>query len=128
MRKLNTKPTKTAKAKAAKTAKPVAAKAAKPAGHITRTAATIAKAQANFGSLSDRDTAYLGFYKRQASKHGGTVTLADLHGSGERPSYNGSNKPHDAGVIQRLSQAALISVRDGGNAFTITERGRTTKA
>lgn len=107
----------------------IVAAAAKPAGHITRTAATIVKQAANFGSLSDRDTAYLGFYRRlAATAPNGVLTLAVIVASGQRPPHIGSNKPHDAGVIERGSKAGLYAVAADGHSFTITKLGTDTKA
>lgn len=101
---------------------------AKPSANITRTAATVAKQATNFGSLSDRDTAYLAFYKRLAAKHGGTVTVANIVASNERPAHIGSNKPHDAGVIVRLTKAGILATAADGHSFTVTALGASTKA
>lgn len=111
-------------------AEAIVAAAAKPPAHITRTAATIAKQATNFGSLSDRDTAYLGFYRRLASTlPGHVVTVAAIVACGQRPPHIGSNKPHDAGVIVRGIKAGIYAATDTtGHAFTITELGQSTKA
>lgn len=119
-------------AKAAATAKPVTTtapakpdKPAKPAATITRTAATVAKQATNYNSLSDRDNAYLAFYATFAKRlPTGRVTLADIVSSGARPTYNGSNKPHDAGVLVRLTKAGYIVPADAGHAFTFTAAGK----
>lgn len=94
---------------------------AKPVAGIARTVRTIAARATNFGGLSDRDESYFSFYKRLAAKHGGTVTVAQIHASGERPNYAGSNKPHDAGAIVRLCKAGLIS--EAGGAIKLTADG-----
>ncbi len=115
-------------AKAAKaSSKPASGKpeAAKPSGAVNRTAATIAADRTNFGgTVSDRDEAYLRFYAGLAKRAtGGRVTLADIVASGKRPSYDGSNKPHDAGVINRLAKAGLVAKASDGHSFTFTKRG-----
>lgn len=102
---------------------------AKPTANITRTAKTIAAGAANFGTLSDRDTAYLGFYRRLAATlPGNVVTLAGIVASGQRPPHVGSNKPHDAGVIERLTKAGILATASDGHSFTITALGASTKA
>lgn len=119
----NGKPAKpvTVSAKPAGKAKP-ATEAAKPSANVTRTAATIAAQACNFGNLSDRDSAYLTFYAGLAKlAANGVVTLRAIVDSGKRPNYNGSNKPHDAGVVQRLAKAGLVSIRDNGAAFVFTK-------
>lgn len=125
---------KPASAKPAATAKPVVVakpaaatgKPAKPAGNVTRTASTIAAAACNFGNLSDRDSAYMRFYAGlAASAANGVVTLRAIVDSGKRPEYSPSNKPHDAGVIQRLAKAGLLTVRDNGAAFVFTAKAKT---
>jgi hypothetical protein len=99
---------------------------AKPSAKITRTAATVAAQATNFAVLSDRDTAYLAFYSKLVKRaDGARITLADIAGSGERPNYAGSNKPHDAGVIVRLTKAGLLQTATDGHGFTVSERGRT---
>jgi hypothetical protein len=121
---------------AATVAKPAAVPAviavpavAKPSANITRTAATVVAQRTNFGTLSDRDTAYLGFYRRHAATQtGGIATLASIVASGLRPAHLGSNKPHDAGVINRLAKAGLIAASADGHSFTITALGTSTKA
>lgn len=103
--------------------------AAKPAAHITRTAATIARQATNFGNLSDRDTSYLGFYRRlAATQANGVLTVAAIVASGLRPPYIGSNKPHDAGVIVRLTKSGHINSSADGHSLTITALGNGTKA
>ena len=116
------------RAAASKAAKPGKsdgeATAAKPSGNVTRTAATIAKAATNFGGLSDRDSAYITFYAGFAKRNGNKpITIADIHAAGTRPAYNGSNKPHDAGVIVRLGKAGLITASPDGSSFTFTKLG-----
>lgn len=133
MRKLNTKAAKpvTAAKPEAKAAKPVKpapapeAKAAKPAAHITRTAAAIVRNATNFGNLSDRDAAYITFYSRLAKRNGGAVTLSQIAESGERPNYAGSAKPHDAGVINRLTKAGFLSVTESGNRIAFKDKAKT---
>ena len=117
----------------AKPADPVAAVAtpavAKPTANIARTAATVARQATNFAVLSDRDTAYLAFYGKLVKRAGGgRITLADIVGSGERPHYDGSNKPHDAGVIVRLTKAGLLETAADGIGFTVSATGRTHRA
>jgi hypothetical protein len=136
--KLPTKPATTdaAPAKPAKLVKPatvaVVAKPepAKPSRDITRTAATIAANATNFGGvLSDRDTAYIAFFASFAKAHPSKpVTVAELATSGRTPAYNGSAKPHDAGVVNRLAKAGLITKASDGSSFTFTKAGTTTKA
>lgn len=102
-----------------------APKAAKPSGHITRTAATIVAARTNFGGLSDRDNCYLSFYATFAGgDKRGAVTIESVHASGARPTYAGSNKPHDAGVIVRLTKAGLVSPASDGRSFSFTDKAR----
>lgn len=97
----------------------------KPSGNITRTAATVARNVTAFNELSDRDSAYLAFYASLAkAAPSGVVTLADIVASGRRPTYNGSNKPHDAGVINRLRKASFIAPVSDGTSFTITDNGK----
>lgn len=102
---------------------------AKPAAGITRTISTIARGACNFGALSDRDTAYLAFYagfaKRSAS---GRVTVESIAAHGTRPAYTGSAKPHDAGVIQRLAKAGLVTLLNGAAEFTFTDKAKTLAA
>lgn len=116
--------------KPAKQAAPaVALKPAKPASGVTRTIATIARHATNFDTLSDRDECYLAFYARFAkAAAGGVVTVKAIAESGKRPAYNGSSKPHDAGVINRLTKAGLLTQRDGSAAFTFTALGLKHKA
>lgn len=102
------------------------ADAAKPSANVTRTAATIAAGACNFGGLSDRDNAYMRFYASLAKRaNGGVVTLRGIVDSGKRPDYNGSNKPHDAGVVQRLAKAGIVTIRDNGAAFVFTAKAKT---
>jgi hypothetical protein len=104
-------------------AAPVATETAKPSANVTRTIATVAKRATNFNGLSDRDNAYLAFYASFAKADaGGNVTVRAIAESGRKPAYNGSAKPHDAGVIVRLVKAGLITETAG--AFTFTERGK----
>lgn len=115
-----------AKRGAAPASAPVAAPA-KPAANLTRTATTVARAATNFGGLSDRDAAYIAFYAAFA-KRDGTVTLAAIVASGNRPAYAGSNKPHDAGVIVRLTKAGLIKPASDGASFTFLPAGQSLAA
>lgn len=99
---------------------------AKPAAGITRTAATIVAQRTNFGNLSDRDTAYITFYASLAKRSvTGVVTLADIVASGQRPVYVGSNKPHDAGVINRLAKANLLTASADGTSFSFRDAAKT---
>lgn len=109
------------------TAKP--AEAARPSRNVSRTIATVARQATNFGgNLSDRDAAYLAFYSRFAkAAPDGTVTVRAIAESGARPAYNGSNKPHDAGVIVRLTKAGILATAPDGSSFTVTERGKALK-
>lgn len=99
---------------------------AKPSANVTRTIATVAKRATNFNGLSDRDTAYLAFYAGFAKRDNGTVTVRAIAESGLRPNYNGSSKPHDAGVIVRLTKAGLITEANG--SFTFTDKAKTLAA
>lgn len=109
----------------AKPVTPVAAPA-KPSANVTRTAATIAAGACNFGGLSDRDAAYVTFYASLAkAAANGVVTLRAIVDSGRKPNYQGSAKPHDAGVIQRLAKASLVATRDNGAAFVFTKAALT---
>lgn len=112
---------------AADTAPVAAAPAvAKPSANLTRTAATVVRHATNFAVLSDRDSAYLAFYAKLAKASvTGNVTLAGIVASGERPLYAGSNKPHDAGVIVRLTKAGLLSHAADGTGFEFSPLGRT---
>ena len=99
---------------------------AKPSANITRTAATVVRQATNFAVLSDRDSAYLSFYAGLAKANAtGTVTLAGIVASGNRPNYNGSNKPHDAGVIVRLTKAGLLQPGIDGHGFQFSSTGKT---
>lgn len=126
----NGKPAKpvTGLAKPAGKAKP-ATEAAKPSANVTRTAATIAAQACNFGNLSDRDTTYMRFYASLAKRAAnGVVTLRGIVDSGHArvPGATfASAKPHDAGVIQRLAKAGLLSIRDNGAAFVFTKAAHT---
>lgn len=106
-------------------AKPVAAAPAKPAIRVERTAATIVAQRTNFGELSDRDGAYMRFFATFAkAARNGVVTLAAIVESGKRPAYNGSNKPHDAGVVNRLVKAGFIQHDADGKSFRFTKAGQ----
>lgn len=114
---------------ASKPAKPAAAPAKpterKPSGNIMRTASTIAAMRANFGELSERDSAYLAFYAGFAkAAPGGTVTVRAIAESGVRCPYAGSNKAHDAGVIERLTKAGHLASAADGHSFTFTKAGQ----
>lgn len=99
---------------------------AKPSANLTRTAATVVRHATNFAVLSDRDSAYLAFYAKLAKASvTGNVTLAGIVASGERPLYAGSNKPHDAGVIVRLTKAGLLAHAADGTGFTFSPTGKT---
>lgn len=138
-RKINVKPAaKAAKANVAKAATaaraaittPAAASTAapKPLRGVTATARTIVANATHFGGLSDRDTCYLGFYAGIGKRSGGTVTLdalATLAQAGTKAPYDGSNKPHDAGVIVRLTKAGLITPAADGRGFTFTKAALT---
>lgn len=103
--------------------------AAKPSSQITRTAATIVRNATNFASLSDRDTAYLAFYATLYKRCGyRPIGLIDITGSGERPAYAGSNKPHDAGVIVRLTKAGYLTPAADGRSFDFTDTAKTLAA
>lgn len=147
-RKIVTKPAATATVAKPATVKPVAAKpvtasgitadiakraatpaVAKPSANISRTAATVVRQATNFAVISERDTAYLAFYGKLSKRvTTGIVTLADIVQSGERPSYAGSNKPHDAGVIVRLTKAGLLAHNADGHGFTVTALGKSHRA
>lgn len=99
---------------------------AKPSANITRTAATVVRSATNFATLSDRDSAYLAFYAGIAKAAVlGNVTLGNIVLAGTRPNYLGSNKPHDAGVIVRLTKAGLIAPNADGHSFSFTATGKT---
>lgn len=111
---------------AAATAKPATDTAvpavAKPPAGIARTVRTVLAGRTNFGEISDRDNAYLAFYAGLCRKHGGSVTVSQIHSDGGRPATPGSsNKPHDAGAIVRLSKAGLISF--AGDSLALTKLG-----
>lgn len=99
--------------------------AAKPIRGLAATARTIVANATHFGGISDRDTAYIAFYAGIAKRGDGTVTLASLATTGDRPTYVGSNKPHDAGVINRLTKAGLVTPTADGRAFTFTTAAHT---
>lgn len=110
---------------------PAAATGAKPASPpstVTRTITTIARHATNFGNVSDRDEAYLAFYagfaKRAAN---GIVTVRAIAESGKRPAYNGSSKPHDAGVVNRLTLAGFIKQSADSTSFTFTDKAKAHK-
>jgi hypothetical protein len=123
---------KPATAKAAPAAKPETTTATAPRvpANITRTIATVERGACNFGgTISDRDNAYFGFYKQLIAANGGKLTVAAIVASGRKPAYNGSAKPHDAGVIQRLGKAGLLAGTGSESApLTLTARGQSTKA
>lgn len=121
----NLAPVTTGKRAKPATTEPVAVQPASPSRNVTRTAATIAKQLCNFGGLTDRDTAYLSFYASLGKLTGGTVTVRAIAESGRRPDYSGSSKPHDAGVIQRLAKAGLLTVTPDGGSFTFSPAART---
>lgn len=113
-------------------AKPVKPEAApsKPSANVNRTIATIAKQACNFGgTVSDRDSAYIAFYASLArALPGGVVTIRAIAESGRKPAYNGSAKPHDAGVVQRLHKAGIVAASPDGSSFTFTKHGQSLKA
>jgi hypothetical protein len=118
---------------AAKPAKPAAKPAdapAKPSANVNRTIATIAAQACNFGGVvSTRDEAYLAFYASFAkAARDGVATVRAIAESGRKPAYNGSNKPHDAGVVQRLHKAGIINAASDGSSFRFTDLGRKHKA
>lgn len=123
------------KPKAVKPATVEAAPAAEPAAAprvipIMRTCATIARNATNYGgTLSDRDHAYIAFFASFA-KHapGGIVTVRAIVDSGRRPAYSGSSKPHDAGVVNRLRNAGLLTVEADGTSFAFTDAATTLKS
>jgi hypothetical protein len=92
---------------------------------VNRTAATIAKQATNFGgTLSERDEAYFAFWASFAKRNNGTVTVTDIASSGRKPNYNGSAKPHDAGVAVRLAKAGIVAIHDNGHRIVFTDNGR----
>lgn len=107
--------------------------AAKPVRGVARTCSTIARDATNYGgSLSDRDNAYLAFYAGFAKRaSNGIVTVADIatrfRDLGAKPDYIGSCKPHDAGVIVRLTKAGIIKHVSDGTSFTFTDTGKQSK-
>lgn len=105
-------------AKPAAVATPSEPTVAKPSGNVVRTVRTIAARATNFGGLSERDESYFSFYKT----FGNSVTVGQIHASGKRPAYTGSNKPHDAGVIVRLVKAGLYT--EAGGTLVLTDAGR----
>lgn len=113
---------------------PVAAEpAAEPAPRvlpIARTCATIARNATNFGgTLSDRDHAYITFYASLAALAAdGIVTIRAIADSGRGPAYNGSAKPHDAGVVNRLRKAGLLTVEADGTSFAFTPNAHTLRS
>lgn len=110
---------------AAKPGKPDAAEApATPSRDISRTATTIAANRTNFGgSLSDRDNAYITFFASFVSGNK-PIAIRAIAESARGPAYNGSAKPYDAGVVNRLRKAGVISVSEAGDTFTFTKTGR----
>lgn len=102
--------------------------APKPARILTNvkhTVATIAAAACSFGgTVSHRDECYLAFYAGFAKRGNGTVTVEAIAQSGKRPAYAGSNKPHDAGVVQRLTKAGLVALAADGASFTFTDKAK----
>lgn len=126
------------------TAKPAVKRVAKPAPAapatadaepatvrgLARTVHTIAANATNFGGvLSDRDHAYIAFFASFAgAKRDGTVLVRDIISSGRTPAYGGSAKPADAGVINRLRKAGVLTVNSDADAFTFTDFGRSQKS
>lgn len=118
-------PPTTATTKPATTVSTPETKAAKPAAHITRTAATVAAMRAAYDTFSERDAAYLSFYAKLAKRNNGRFTVADIVALGVRAPYAGSNKPHDAGVLERLCKAGIFATSNGGHDFLVTPLGLT---
>lgn len=99
---------------------------ARTPAHITRTIATVARAATNYAELTERDGAYFTFYKRLAAANGGKLTVAAIVASGGKPSYTGSCKPHDAGVIVRLTKAGLLAgTGSDASPISVTKAGST---
>jgi len=100
---------------------------------IARTCATIAAQATNFGGvLSDRDAAYIAYYAGLAKRaKAGVVTIRAIAdhftATGLKPAHGGSAKPHDAGVIVRLTKAGVIAPEADGTSFTFTKLGKTLK-
>lgn len=133
-------------AKPAKAGKAVAvasvAKADKPARvptfGVNATAKRIDIGAANFGgTLSDRDNAYLSHYGKLCRTLGKrTLTLTDIATNSPKAAsgkpvisgYSGSAKAHDAGVVQRLAKAGLVSTGEHGAAITFTAKCNTVAA
>lgn len=113
----------------AKPATPAVNKPAKPVGSLTRTAATVVAQRTNFNSLTERDEAYIAFFASFAklNKTTGVVTLSDIRTSGKKPTYNGSDKSFDAGVIVRLTKANVLKPTATGDGFAFTDHGKTLK-
>lgn len=115
-----------AKTAAVAPSKPETAAVARPAAGLTRTVATIVAQRTAFGHLSDRDTAYMQFFASFAKRApGGTVNVSDLHNCGKRVPGVASNKPSDAGVINRLRKAGLLHVAADGTTVSFTATGKT---
>lgn len=125
-----------AKPAAAPVADDVPAVTAEPAAEaprvapIMRTCATIARNATNFGgTLSDRDHAYIAFFASFAKAAAdGIVTVRTIVDSGRVPAYSGSAKPHDAGVVNRLRKAGLLTVEADGTSFAFTPAALTLKS
>lgn len=134
------KPAKPATDKPAKAAKPVTAPVepveAEPAVRvlpITRTCATIAANATSFGSLSDRDHAYITYYAGLAKRaKNGVLTIRAIAdhfaATGARPIGPASAKPHDAGVVNRLRKAGIVTVESDGSSFKFTKAATTHKS
>lgn len=124
------KPAKAATAKPVTSTAPVAPAVARVPANITRTIATIDAQRTNFGARSDRDNAYIRFYAGFAKRDNGTVTVQAIVAADRRPAYNGSNKPHDAGVIVRLIKAGILTGSAGSFSFApaILSTAETTNA
>jgi hypothetical protein len=90
---------------------------------VERTAATIAADRTNFAVFSDRDASYIAYYAPLAKRTtDGVITVRAIaeyfRDTGHAPAVPGSSaKPHDAGVIVRLTKAAFIVHTADGTSF-----------
>lgn len=103
---------------------------------LARDAATVSRNATNFAQSSDRDTAYLLFFGSVMRKNGDTATLAQIADAGTpagknrrvNPHYTGSAKATDAGAINRLKKAGLITASADGRTLTATSLAKSNAA
>lgn len=126
-----TKPT-GKRAKADKPAKPAPIATVKHGGftdgNIKRTADTAGAMRYPYNAASSRDDAYTAFFALASREHGTgpdklTVTFAALASYTVNPLYSGSNKPHDAGAIERAAKRQHITCDATARTITLTTTG-----